>query len=123
MSAADDVILISGAARSIGRSIAETLARKGFRLALADVAFDEVSAVAAVLSLDGSSAHAYRLDVLSPNETEVVNEAVATELGQPIGLVHNAGIYPDTPALEVSEDDWDRSTFVAPASFKAGGMG
>jgi NAD(P)-dependent dehydrogenase (short-subunit alcohol dehydrogenase family) len=108
MSASGEVILISGAARGIGRSIAETLAQEGCRVALADLAFEEVSAVAAALSADGTSARAYRLDVRSPNETAAVLDAVARELGEPAGLVNNAGIYPDTPALDVSEDDWDR---------------
>lgn len=108
MTASGEVIFVSGAARGIGRSIAETLARDGFRLALADVAFDEVSAVAAALSPDGSSARAYRLDVRSPGETAAVLEAVAAELGEPAGLVNNAGVYPDTPALDISEEDWDR---------------
>lgn len=108
MATAGEVIFVSGAARGIGRSIAETLAREGFRVALADVAFDEVSAAAAALSADGSSARAYRLDIRSPAEIATVLADVADELGEPIGLVNNAGIYPDTPALEISEEDWDR---------------
>jgi len=108
MSASGDVIVISGAARGIGRSIAETLAREGFHLALADVAFDEVDAVAAALAAEGAAARAYRLDVRSPSDIAAVMEAVAAELGEPLGLVNNAGIYPDTPALDVSEEDWDR---------------
>lgn len=102
MSTAGEVIFISGAARGIGRSIAETLARDGCRLALAEVTFDEVGAVAAALATEGATARAYRLDVRSPADISAVLEAVAADLGEPLGLVNNAGIYPDTPALEVA---------------------
>lgn len=107
MSTAGEVIFISGAARGIGRSIAEALAKDGYRLALADVAFEDAEAVATALSAEGASARAYRLDVRSPVEIAAVLEAVAADLGEPLGLVNNAGIYPDTPALEMSEADWD----------------
>ncbi|HEV7259478.1 MAG TPA: SDR family NAD(P)-dependent oxidoreductase [Bosea sp. (in: a-proteobacteria)] len=108
MTASGEVIFISGAARGIGRSIAEALAGEGFGVALADVAFDEVQAVAAELAAEGAAARAYRLDVCSPGNIAAVLEAAAAELGEPVGLVNNAGIYPDTPALELSEEDWDR---------------
>lgn len=108
MTASGDVIFVSGAARGIGRSIAETLARDGYRLALADVAFDEVEGVAATLAAEGASVRAWRLDVRSPAAIAAVLEAVAADLGEPVGLVNNAGIYPDTPVLEMSEADWDR---------------
>lgn len=100
--------LVTGAGRSIGRSIAQALHERGYAVAVTD--FDEESAgtLAGELSPDGDSARAYRLDVSSASGIARVFESVEREMGAIDVLINNAGVYPSQPALEMSEEEWDQ---------------
>ena len=101
------VAVVTGAARSLGRAIAETLHGQGYAVALADVDDKEAAKVAASLDPAGKSAKAYRLDVSKSGEVTAVFDAVAADLGVPTALVNNAGIYPDHALLDMPEAAWD----------------
>ena len=100
--------VVTGAARSLGRAIAETLHGQGYAVALTDIDESEAARVAASLDASGKSARAYRLDVSKAAEVGSVFETVKADLGVPTALVNNAGIYPDHAFLEMPEDAWDR---------------
>lgn len=102
------VAVVTGAARSIGRAISETLHGQGYAVALCDIDDKEAAAVAASLDPAGTSAKAYRLDVSNAAEVTAVMDAVAGELGVPSVLVNNAGVYPDHGLLDMPEAAWDR---------------
>ena len=99
------VALVTGAARGIGRAIATTLAAQGARVALADLLFDEVSAVAAEI---GSGARAYQADVSVVAEIGTLVETVVADFGGIDILVNNAGICPRLPFADSTEEDWER---------------
>ena len=108
MSEAKPVAVVTGAARSLGRAIAETLHGKGYAVALTDIDDKEAASVAASLGASGKTARAYKLDVSKSAEVSAVFDALAKDLGTPTVLVNNAGIYPDHGLLDMPEEAWDR---------------
>lgn len=108
MSESKPVAIVTGAARSLGRAIAETLHSKGYAVALTDIDDKGAAAVAASLDASSQTARAYKLDVSKSAEVAAVFAAVTSDLGTPEVLVNNAGLYPDHGLLDMPEDAWDR---------------
>jgi 3-oxoacyl-[acyl-carrier protein] reductase len=102
------VAIVTGAARGLGRAIAERLSGEGYRIALADIDGAGAEAGARAIGGSGGEARAFQLDVASGQQVREVFAAIAEALGTPIALVSNAGIYPDDAVLEMSEASWDR---------------
>ena len=102
------VAVVTGAARSLGRAISETLHAQGYTVALCDLDDKEAAKVAASLDATGASAKAYKLDVSNAAQVTAAFDSVATDLGVPFALVNNAGIYPDHALLDMPEAAWDR---------------
>ena len=98
--------IVTGAARGIGRAIAERLWREGARVAVLDA--DETAARKTAGEI-GEHAMALAADVSNGDQ---VNRAVDTTLAawESIDiLVNNAGIVgPDAPVAELEESAWDQ---------------
>ncbi len=88
------VALVTGAARGIGRAIAETLAAQGASVALCDI--DEVTLAATTerLRAAGARVGSYRLDVTDLDAFGDVFARIEAEIGPVDVLVNNAGIMP-----------------------------
>lgn len=102
------VAIVTGAGRSLGKAIAEALHERGYSIAVTDYDLDVAVDVARQLSPNGSTAKPYRLDVQSKSNIEAIFGQVAHEMGQPEVLVNNAGVFPNMPTLDVTEEFWDR---------------
>ncbi len=98
--------IVTGAARGIGKAIAERLAREGGQVMIADI--DTVTAEATAAQI-GSAAIAQRLDVTKPESwDEAVQRAIST-WGKIDILVNNAGIAGrSAPAWELSVAEWQQ---------------
>src|SRR4029077_5277478 len=83
----------------------ETLARRGTPVVLCDI---EAKALEEVRRKIGAAAWAVSADVTKSEDVERM-AAEARSLAGPIGgLVNCAGIYPVTPLLDLSVEEWDR---------------
>jgi 2-hydroxycyclohexanecarboxyl-CoA dehydrogenase len=99
------VALVSGAARGIGRAIAEALADRGNAVALGDLLEEDAREAAAAI---GDRALAVPLDVTDAASVEGAVARVAQELGPVDILVNNAGWDELRPFLDTDEPFWDR---------------
>lgn len=100
----DKVVVITGAGRGMGASIAERLAAEGARVAVTDV--DEKSALATAEAIEGAAG--FRLDITDAAEVDARIPEIVTALGPIDALVNNAGWDRLAPFLETDEDLWDR---------------
>lgn len=98
------VVVITGAGRGMGASIAERLAAEGARIAVTDV--DEKSALATADGLEGAAG--FRLDITDAAEVDARIPEIAAALGPIDALINNAGWDRLAPFLETDEDLWDR---------------
>jgi 3-oxoacyl-[acyl-carrier protein] reductase len=105
----DQVALVTGAARGIGRTVAMHLARNGATVAI-NYLRNRAAAEAALKEIEdaGGRATLAQFDVA---DTEAVNDAVS-RLGEQFGrcdiLINNAGMTVDALLLRLKASDWDR---------------
>ena len=98
--------VITGAARGIGLAITRRFLEAGARVVVADI--DLRRAESAVETLDTSQATAAVVDVADRDSIAALAELASAAQGGIDIWVNNAGIYPDDPLLEVSDDQWNR---------------
>src|SRR6202451_1359807 len=99
--------LVTGAGSGIGRCIAETYAREGARVALADIDFDAAKSAARAI---GNNAIALRCDVARKADFEAAVADTLAAFGALDILVNNAGTtHVNKPMLEITEDEYDRT--------------
>lgn len=102
------VVLVTGAARGIGRAIAERLARDGADVALADARADRLEEGVAAVEGHGGRALALSADVTQKAEVDAMVESTVDRLGRIDALFSNAGVIEVEPFLEAKEASWDR---------------
>jgi pteridine reductase len=101
-------VLVTGAARRLGRAIAEDLASRGARLAVhyrgsaADAA-----AVVDGIRARGGTAEAFAADLADPTAAERLAAAVTAAMGAVDVLVNNASVFFRTPIDTVGAAEWD----------------
>lgn len=115
-----NVVLVTGAARGLGETIARRLHAAGFRVALADLDADAVNAVAATLDASGSSALGLRLDVREKAGFEAARALLDERWGGADILINNAGQSRVAAPMDITPEEFDavvavnmRSVFVA----------
>jgi len=89
------VVAITGAARGIGRAIAEAFAARGARIALLDLQGDELARTCGELAAAGTDARAYPVNVTSEAEVAAALDALVADFGRLDLMVNNAGIVKD----------------------------
>ncbi len=103
------VALVTGAARGIGRGIAEVFAAEGADVAINDADhMNQAEQVAASINAAGRRALAVQADVARRDQVEPMFERVWKELGPIDILVNNAGIETIVPFLELTDEQWTR---------------
>ena len=101
------VAIVTGAARGIGRAIAEELAKAGADIALCDLKAEWLAETAGAVKAIGRKVECFSVDV---GDSTAVNNTVAAILekcGKIDIIVNNAGITKDTFLMRMSDEDWD----------------
>jgi NAD(P)-dependent dehydrogenase (short-subunit alcohol dehydrogenase family) len=104
-------ILVTGAARGLGREIAARCAQEGARLILADVLDTEGEATAQDLLAQGADATFFRCDIRAPSDLGNLAQVIATRWGRLDGLVNNAALATGLAGRafdQLDEESWDR---------------
>jgi len=102
-------ILVTGAARRLGRSIALELGAAGARLVIHHHTSEaEAESACAALERLGVGAHAVQADLSRAKGIELLFDAV-DRLGPLHGLVNSAAVMVPGDLLKVTESDWDRT--------------
>lgn len=104
----DQVVLVTGGASGLGFAIAEAFGNAGATVALNDLSSDRVEVAVRELSGGGINCRGFAADVRDSKAIQDMVDRVVAELGVPTVAIANAGIYPNTPLLEMSEEEWDR---------------
>jgi NAD(P)-dependent dehydrogenase (short-subunit alcohol dehydrogenase family) len=104
----DKVAFITGGAAGIGKAIATLFREKNARLALVDLN-PAVQAVATDLSPDPAAVLSLVGDITKAEDRNRVVDEALSRWGRIDILVNNAGLAILEPALEVSENSWDRT--------------
>jgi 3-oxoacyl-[acyl-carrier protein] reductase len=103
------VVIVTGAARGIGRVIAQTLAENGALPVVVDI--DEQAAGQAAAELAGVTGKepAYRAaDLTDVSAVKAMVDSVYHTYGEIDALVNNAGILDSASIEELEEEQWDR---------------
>ncbi|MCF8225010.1 MAG: 3-oxoacyl-[acyl-carrier-protein] reductase [Bacteroidales bacterium] len=104
----EKVALITGAARGIGRKIAEEYAKEGADIAFTDLKRDEnMEALEKELSGLGVKCKGYASDASDFEAAHKTAEEVFNDFGRIDILVNNAGITRDTLLMRMEEEMWD----------------
>ncbi len=98
--------LITGAGSGIGKSIAETFAREGASVAIADLNFSAAQAVSKKINSAGGRAIPIQMDVANEDQVNAGFEQVVQDFGGVDVLVSNAGIQIINPIVDFSFSDW-----------------
>jgi len=102
----DRTVLVTGAARGIGRALALACASAGARVAISDMLTDELHAVAEELGVDHV---AVPCDVTEPAELQGLLAQVQETLGSVDVCFANAGIAGGTDPIETPDEVWERT--------------
>ena len=103
----NQVALVTGAARGLGRTMALSLAEAGADVALGLRDRSTGAEVAAEIEALGRRALPLQMDVTRLDEVYDGVDRTVGELGRLDVLVNNAGLGPENPAEDVREDDFD----------------
>lgn len=104
----DSVVLITGAATRVGRTIALHLAERGANIAFSYYLEDEPwqEAKAEIEAL-GVEVMAKQTEVRDKEQVKALVDATVTEMRQVDVLINSASIWLKNPLLEISEEEWD----------------
>lgn len=102
------IVLITGASRGIGKSIAEECVKQGAKVAFTYLSSDEKArALEVELTSNGGVAKGFKSDASKYDEAQKLVDDVVEAFGTVDVLVNNAGITRDTLLMRMSEEQWD----------------
>lgn len=102
------VVLITGASRGIGKSIAQKCVEEGAKVAFTYLSSEEkANALAAELSQNGGEVVGFKSNAGIFDEAQKLVDAVIEKFRQIDVLVNNAGITRDNLLMRMSEEQWD----------------
>ncbi len=106
----DQVAIVTGSGRGIGRAIARRFAAEGAAVLATARTANEIEKVAAEIRAAGGRAAALAADVAREADCARIVKAAREQFGRVDILVNNAGIFgPVKPAEEITAAEWDEA--------------
>jgi len=102
-----DVALVTGASRGIGRAIARELALRGATVIGTATSESGAQAITQWLAAEGGKGRGLVLDVAEPASVEALLKEIEAHEGAVTILVNNAGITRDNLLLRMKPGEWD----------------
>ena len=104
----NQIAIVTGAGRGIGRGIALRLAREGAHVACVSRTEKNAEKIAAEINAaQTGAAKAYAVDVSNHADVQRIGEQVLSDFGRVDILVNNAGITRDMLSMRMTPEDWD----------------
>jgi 3-oxoacyl-[acyl-carrier protein] reductase len=102
------IAIVTGAARGLGRAIAQRFAEEGCALSVLDISYDEVCETARLAQQAGAEAIPFQTDVTKRTEVESMAADPESPPGPPHILVNNAGIFFNASIDTMTDEQWNR---------------
>jgi NAD(P)-dependent dehydrogenase (short-subunit alcohol dehydrogenase family) len=106
------VALVTGAARGLGRAVTLALANAGADVALGLRDLSSDAGLVAEIEATGRRVLPVQCEVGDIGQVQAAVDAVVTRFGRLDVLVNNAGVAPGNEAMDVTEEDFDRTVAV-----------
>jgi NAD(P)-dependent dehydrogenase (short-subunit alcohol dehydrogenase family) len=103
----NQVAVVTGAAKGIGRGIATVFARQGAKVVVVDWDADAGGRTAAEIVREGGDAFFVKCDVSNEEQVKAMVQAALDKYGRLDVLVNNAGVGVYKTVLDTSSEDWD----------------
>jgi 3-oxoacyl-[acyl-carrier protein] reductase len=103
----DQVSIVTGGARGIGKAIALRLAEAGSNVAICDVNPDILQATSQEIESKGVSVLADKVDVTDAEDVQKFTQKVLDKYSKINILINNAGITRDGLLVRMNDGDWD----------------
>ncbi|WP_026675034.1 SDR family NAD(P)-dependent oxidoreductase [Alkalihalobacterium bogoriense] len=101
------VVMVTGGAQGIGKSIAEHYCQQGARVVITDMNKEKGESTATELLVNKGTCTFYPLDVREPSEIVTVMKTIEDDFGQLDILINNAAINKWKSPYELDIDEWD----------------
>lgn len=103
----DQIAVVTGGGRGIGKAIAVLLAREGAQVVICGRGVDALQKVCDEISANGGKCSLYQTDVKNPANIDQTIQKILDTYGRIDILVNNAGVTRDNLMLRMKDDEWD----------------
>ena len=103
----DKSIIVTGAAQGIGAAIAESLAKEGASVVVADLNQEKAQSVADKINDAGCTAIAVKVDVTDRDSVQAMVTSTAEAFGKLDVIFNNAGVNKPMGIFDYTRDNWD----------------